>query len=133
LRRNYKFRVAAPNFPTPIGSAVLGFLAWSDKTIVVNGLEPQDSQNTAIARLFARGWLDERRRGDAPAPNDLVRLERRPLAAETSPDERSADVLAAYLLMPPDMLEKYSFAPHSRLARLFIVPEEFLRWRLTLD
>jgi Zn-dependent peptidase ImmA (M78 family) len=131
IAQSYGFEVAAVPMPQDLKD-LLGVLDWETRTIFANNDGPPEAQNATVARLFAHGWLEENRAGSRTTAG-IIPLERRPVAAHTDEDEREADTLAAYLLIPPKMLERFKLAPPSSLARIFVVPEDLIRWRLTLD
>jgi hypothetical protein len=105
--------------------------------IVVNEKERPEVQNSSIARLFALDWLWTTRNLSPPHQEvgiGVYLLRNRPLLAHKTTAESYADILAAYLLVPPFFLSEYRpFASVTSLAELFIVPEEFLSWRLSFD
>jgi hypothetical protein len=136
LPRKYGYKVSAQQLPASF-SDVLGVLVHRDRLIVVSEQERPEVQNASIARLFALDWLWTTK-GASPPHQDvgvgMYLLRNRPLLAQKTPIEWHADILAAYLLVPPFFLSEYRpFASIPSLVELFIVPEEFLSWRLSFD
>jgi hypothetical protein len=138
LPRKYGYKMSAQPLP-PTFSDVLGVLVHRDKLIVVSDKERPEVQNYSIARLFALGWLWTTHNAVPPHQDastlGVYLLRNRPLLTpHKSATEVRADILAAYLLVPPFFLTEYRpFASITSLAELFIVPEEFLSWRLSFD
>src|ERR1700730_97849 len=137
LPRKYGYKVSAQEIP-PSLSDVLGVLVHRDRLIVVSSRERPEVQNCSIARLFSLDWLWTNK-GLVPPHQDsgigVYMLRDRPLLAQReSVAEARADILAAYLLVQPFFVAEYRpFASITSLSELFIVPEDFLSWRLSFD
>jgi len=133
LPRKYGYKISAQSFP-PSFTDLLGVLAHDDKLIVVNEKERAEVQNCSIARLFALDLLWSQGKVNPPVERGLYLLRDRPLLAQKSQAELRGDMLAAYLLVPRFFLTDYRpFASVTSLAELFVVPEDFLSWRLSFE
>lgn len=135
--RRYGYKVSAQQLP-PSFSDVLGVLDHRDRLIVVGDRERPEVQNCSIARLFALDWLWTSKNLSPPqqdvGPGVYLLRDRPLLSQRSSLAEARADILAAYLLVPPFFLTEYRpFASVTSLAVLFVVPEDFLSWRLSFE
>ena len=67
-------------------------------------------------------------------PDEYKVLMRAPLGGVKDPLEQEANAFAANLLVPRQFLDRYyRIASSAELARLFIVSEEVIRYRLKLE
>lgn len=128
LARNYGYRVYFADFPREKQN-VSGFLNFNERAIYVNRDDSPGRQTFTIAHELGHGIMhtDLIRR----YPSDYQVLYRAPIGSVRDPLEQEANAFAANLLVPREMLEKFRYhASVAELARLFIVSEDVIRYRL---
>jgi Zn-dependent peptidase ImmA (M78 family) len=131
LAENYGHSVIFAEFPDH-AKDVMGFLDLDTSEIFVNSADPPNRQTFTIAHELGHALMH----GEAlkKHPDKYTVLYRKPLASEIDPIEQEANAFAANLLVPRNMLDKYHpLATVSELARLFIVSEEVIRYRLQFE
>lgn len=129
IAESYGLKVIFTTVPPQNNQIVSGFYDVRSSTIYVNLEDPPDRQTFTIAHEF--GHVDLHKDLYSRHPERYKVLLRGPLRAETDPLEREANAFAAQLLVPQMFLEKYSSkASIEELARLFIVSEEVIKFRL---
>lgn len=128
IAKSYGLDVLFANFPPKI-SHVMGYLDLSRRSIVVNKRDEPNRQTFTIAHELGHYQLHRSLLEHHPERYSV--LERKPLGAQKVPIEQEANAFAAHFLVPRKMLDKYrKIASISELARLFVVSEEVIRWRL---
>ena len=129
---SYGLKVIFTTVPLQNGRVVSGFYNVLSSTIYINTEEPPNTQTFTIAHEFGHAVLHKDLY--AQHPETYKPLLRKPIRAETDPLEQEANFFAAELLVPRVFLGKYyPKASVEELARLFIVPEEVIKFRLDND
>jgi len=124
IAQNYGIEVVFAAFPTHI-SEVMGFYDFDGRKIFVNADDHVNRQTFTIAHELGHALLHIDFREQYQV------LLRRPMGAEADPLEKEANHFAAKLLVPKRFLDQYyKIASVSELARLFVVSEEVIRYRL---
>jgi len=126
---NYGLKVLFTTVPTQTDGVVSGLYDVKTNSIYVNTEDPPERQTFTIAHEFGHALLHKDLY--AQHPDRYKVLMRAPLRAETDPLEQEANAFATQLLIPKMLLDKYApKASIGELARLFIVSEEVIRFRL---
>lgn len=131
IAENYGYKVRFASF-SERGVETLGFSDFSTKEIYVNTNTSPERQTFTIAHELGHALMhmDE----FVTSPHLYCAFLRRPFSAVTDPHEAEANEFAAKLLVPRAFLNNYyDIASISELSRLFIVPEEVIRWRLNVE
>ncbi len=129
IATNYGLRVLFTTFQPQATGVVSGLYQVDTNTIYVNTEDPPDRQTFTIAHEFGHALLHKDLY--AKDPDRYTVLMRTPLRAETDPLEQEANAFATQLLIPKMFLDKYyQKASIGELARLFVVSEEVIRFRL---
>jgi Zn-dependent peptidase ImmA (M78 family) len=128
---NYGIGVLFADFGN-LSSEVAGFFDFSTKKIFVNRADPGNRQVFTIAHEFGHYMLHAAL--FASHSDEYKVLMRAPLGGVKDPLEQEANAFAANLLVPRQFLDRYyRIASSAELARLFIVSEEVIRYRLKLE
>lgn len=131
IAENYGVTVIFAEFPDAM-SSVMGFYDWKSQSIFVNEVDPPNRQTFTIAHEFGHHLLH--RDYLLQHPEQYRVLMRQPLGGEKLPLEQEANAFAANLLVPRKLLVEYAkVASQAELARLFIVSEEVIRWRMITE
>lgn len=126
---SYGLKVIFTTVPPQNNQIVSGFYDVRSSTIYVNVEDPPDRQTFTIAHEFGHAVLHKDLYSTNPERYKV--LLRGPLRAEKDPLEQEANTFAAHLLVPRMFLTKYyPSASIEELARLFIVSEEVIKFRL---
>lgn len=125
LAENYGLTVNFVDFPEKYKS-VCGFIDFENATMYVSNADKTVRQNFTIAHELGH-WILHRENQQA-----YKVLLRRPIGGETEDMEKEANVFAAELLVPADMLKKYKKQGLSNfeLAEIFMVSESVINYRL---
>jgi Zn-dependent peptidase ImmA (M78 family) len=128
IAQNYGIEVLFADFGG-VSNEVSGFFDFSARAIYVNNKDPSTRQGFTIAHELGHFMLHS----DlfSRHPEEYKVLLRAPIGGVKDPLEQEANAFAAHLLVPRAFLERYyKVASPKELARLFIVSEEVIRYRL---
>lgn len=129
IATNYGLKVLFTAFPAQTTGVISGVYDVKTNSIYVNTEDPPERQTFTIAHEFGHALLHKDLY--AQHPDRYKVLMRAPLRAETDPLEQEANAFATQLLIPKMFLDKYyPKASIGELARLFIVSEEVIKFRL---
>lgn len=129
--QNYGITVLFADFGK-LSSEVSGFFDFATKRIFVNRADPSNRQVFTIAHEFGHYLLHAAL--FTSHPDEYKVLLRAPIGGVKDPLEQEANAFAANLLVPRHFLDRYyEIASSAELARLFIVSEEVVRYRLKLE
>jgi Zn-dependent peptidase ImmA (M78 family) len=108
---------------------VSGYCDFGRTEIVVNAADNLVRQRFTMAHELGHALLHRQAiLGDPSRYNVLMRA---PLGAVKDPWEQEANMFAAHLLVPRSLLDRFRAAASEReLATIFLVSEEFMRFRL---
>lgn len=110
----------------------MGFYDPKARAIYVNRDDPPNRQTFTIAHELGHHYLH--RDFILTHPDQYKVLYRKPMGRETDPIEKEANSFAANLLVPTEWLKRYyRIASVAEMARVFIVSEEVIRWRLITE
>lgn len=125
LAENYGLTVKFARFPDNY-KTVCGFIDFDNAVMYVNEADSAYRQNFTIAHELGH-WLLHRENRD-----EYKVLMRRPIGGETDDREKEANVFAAELLVPKEMLKKYTKEGLSsfQLSEIFMVSESVINYRL---
>lgn len=116
------------DFPEEL-SNVMGFYDLGLRHIVVNRADPPNRQRFTVAHEFGHSILH--RELIENHPDQYKVLLRQPVGGQKDPVEQEANAFAANLLVPRRLLSRFAkVGDTAELARLFIVSEDVIRWRL---
>ena len=127
--RSYGLDIKVAAFK-PSKSNVAGFISFPDRRIFVNMADPPNRQRFTIAHELGH-WVLHKDRFDN-FPNQYHVLERLPVGSdERDPLEQEANAFAANLLVPKELILRYSLvADATELATLFAVSRDVIANRL---
>lgn len=110
----------------PSGNEIAGFLDFDKKIIVINKADSPNRQRFTIAHELGHFLLHQ----DYAMDKDrYMVLLRRPLKdTNYSNEEKEANCFAAYLLVPPEILQKYKDVPNGIIATMFAVSEDVIKF-----
>ena len=130
IAENYRLQVFFANFG--MYNEVSGFLDYANRSIIVNVSDAATRKTFTIAHELGHFILHKKLFEEHP--EDYTVLMRSPMGAVKDPLENEANSFAANLLVPKVFLNKYKdIASISELAKLFIVSEEVIRWRMKFE
>jgi len=125
---NAGLRITFANFPAKL-SNVMWFFDPNEQRIVVNRADAPNRQRFTIAHEFGHARMH--REFIQNHPEGYQVLLRQPMGGAKDVIEKEANAFAAGLLVPHKFLAKFvKVATIAELARLFIVSEEVIRWRI---
>jgi Zn-dependent peptidase ImmA (M78 family) len=123
----YSWPVKFVTWP-PQYAHVSGYCDFDEHHIAVNAAEPAKRQRFTIAHELGHAILH--REIIRSAPNRYNALLRAPLGGVKDPLEQEANMFAAHLLVPRNMLDRYvNVASDAELSTVFIVSEDVIRYR----
>jgi Zn-dependent peptidase ImmA (M78 family) len=128
IAESYGLSVQLVELPGDL-NAVAGYIDLGDQVISVNAADPYNRKTFTIAHELGHYLLHRELFKQHPERYQV--LLRRPIAVETDPLEKEANVFAAELLVPMAFLKLYGkYATPDELADLFAVSREVIGYRL---
>ena len=123
LVENYGLSVFVANFED---KGIAGYIDINKHWIVVNKDDHVSRQNFTIAHELGH-WIMHRPNVDT---DETIRIVyRKPIGGEVDPLEIQANAFAAHLLVPDQLLQKYTDRTESELAHLFNVSQSVIGFR----
>lgn len=123
LAKNYGLMVKES---TALNSTISGFIYIETNVIVINASEPVTRQAFTVAHELGHWLLHHPQLENNP---DLGIMYRSPLGGQVDPTEQEANTFAANLLVPKMLLSEYQGLEDGRVANIFAVSEEVIRYR----